>query len=240
MVRMQTERVLFLPDIHVPHQDESALRVAGEFADDWKPHRTIFLGDLIDATAVATHAKGKTTVDQLGEYEQAREILDRFRPQVLLEGNHEERFRRPGCVPWELWPLLKPSMWFGVKKRRILWVPYSNLERDIYRIGKLSVIHGFRTNEFAAKAEAMSFDCVVFGHTHRLQTVQPKHGYHKHTGFNIGCLCRLDLEYEKTGPPRGHAQGFAFGYFFRSGSFSLYTARLIGSEFVIEGKRYTR
>jgi len=234
------ERRLFVSDMHVPDHDPSALAVVRAFKENWKPHKVTVMGDVINADAVSMHAKTQTRYDQSEEYAIAGEILDWLEPDEILEGNHEERFRRPGCVPWELWAMLNPQKWFEIEKRGVRWIPYSNHPEDLMHVGKLTVIHGFRTNEYAAKAEALSFGCVIHAHTHRVQNFQPKHAYEKHTGFNIGCLCKLDLEYQTTGTPRGWAQAFAFGYFFRDGNFSLYTARLIGDEFIIEGEYYHR
>jgi hypothetical protein len=157
-----------------------------------------------------------------------------------MEGNHEERFRRPGNVDWALWRLVEPTYWFELSRRNIQWVPYSNRDKDIYRIGKMSFIHGFSCSEHAVKMEATSFGCVVHGHTHRIAMFQPRACGVAHTGFNIGCMCQLDLDYASTGRPRGWAQAFGFGYFFKSGHFSFYIARLIGKEFVIDGKVYSR
>ena len=57
----------------------------------------------------------------------------------------------------------------------------------------------------------------------------------KNTGFNIGCLCRLDLDYMVERPPDGWAQGFAFMYFKRTG-FTPTIARMIGNEWVFDGR----
>lgn len=234
------EKVLAIPDIHVPNHDPSAIKVALDFQKDFKPDTTIIMGDLIDAPSIALHAEGRNDYSQSDEYALAGDILDLFEPDVLLEGNHEQRFRRPGSVPWELWEMLEPRRWFNVDDRGITWVPYTNVSNDIYRIGKMSFIHGFATGLYAARAECESFGCVAHGHTHRIQTYQPKHAFHRNTGFNIGCLCKLDLDYQTTNRPRGWAQGFGYGYFFKSGDFSFYTVRLIGDKFVINNQVYKR
>ena len=237
---MTYKKVLVVPDMHVPNHDPNAVRVALDFKKDFKPDITIFLGDLIDADAVSAFASTERDYDQADEFYIAGEILDKFKPQVLLEGNHEQRLRRPGCVPWELWRMVEPKKWFAVKKRKIQWVPYSNRKKDLFKIGKMTFIHGFCCSQYATRAEAEAFGCVCHGHTHRVMTYQPKHAYERNTGFNIGCLCKMDLEYQTTGRPRGWCQAFGFGYFLRSGNFSFYTARLIGETFIINGKTYKR
>lgn len=234
------QKVLILPDIHGQYRDAGALAVARDFAADFKPHLTIQLGDLIDAECAATFAYVPKPLDQLDEYLAMRELLDQFKVQVLLEGNHEERFRRPDNMRFDLWRMLSPQYWFELEKRKIKWVPYSNSKHDLFRIGHLTFLHGFSCGQYAVADEARAFGCVVHGHTHRIAQFQPRHAYESTTGFNVGCLCKLDLAYQRTGKPRGWAQGFAFAYIFASGGFSLYQVRLIGSRFVIEGKEYFR
>ena len=237
-----TQRVLVLPDIHIPNHDRGALKIVDDFRRDFRPHVTVFLGDLIDADAISDHAKGSDRITQLREYELAKEVLDQFKPTVFCEGNHEERFRRPGLVAPELWEILSPKRWFDIAKRGIRWVPYSNRRRDLFRIGKMTFIHGFCTNQYAARAEAESFGCVCFGHTHRQQTYQPKHARWRHTGYNIGCLCKLDLAYQTKGRPRGWCQGFGHGIFEeRTGNFAFRGERLIGPRWWDQGgKAYAR
>lgn len=233
------ERWLLVPDMHGADCDLSALSILDEFKKDFKPHHTVFFGDLINADAVSKYdSHGGPTLEQ--EYGTANAMLDRFKPDIFLEGNHEERLRRPGLVKQELVDVLSPVKWLNIEKRKIKWYPYTNDPDKILRVGYLTMIHGFAFNEHACKTEAQCFGCVVHAHTHRIATYQPKNAYHNHTGFNIGCLCKLNLGYQSTGQPRGWAQGFAYAYIFPDGNFSLYQVRLINDNIVINDKVYKR
>lgn len=232
------KKILVLSDLHAPFHDEAALKVAEEFQKDFKPDITIGLGDWIDGTHVSTFPKDIDQFDTLDEFEMGNELLDRFNPQVFLEGNHEQRFRRAGVVPQGYRRLLDPRKWLSIKKRGIRWVKYSHYAKDVYRLGKLHFIHGFACNQYASMKEALRFGSVVHGHTHRLQTVQPPHASHRWTGFNIGCLCRLDQEYAETRSPHGWSHGFGFGYVYRSGNFTFNVVRLIGDRVHINEKEY--
>jgi predicted phosphodiesterase len=232
-----TTKVLVLSDVHAPFHDEKALAVAEAFQKDFKPQLTIALGDWIDGTYVSTFPKDIEQFDQLDEFESGNELLDRFKPQVYVEGNHEQRFRRKGIVPQGYRRLLDPRRWLNLKKRGIRWVRYSSYDKDVYKLGKLSLIHGFACNLHAAAKTAQRFGSVVFGHTHRIQTFSTTHAGNSCTGWNIGCLCNLHQEYAET---RGHDwhHGFGMGYIYKSGNFTFNTVRLIGDRVHIEGKEY--
>lgn len=233
-------RVLDIPDIHGADRDPTAIKVARDFQKDFKPHITIMLGDLINADCVSKYpTDSKVTLKQ--EYEIGNELLDLFKPNVFCEGNHEERLRRPGLVAPELREVVSPREGLNIDKRKIIWVPYENNPRKgTYQTGKLRHMHGFWTNIYAARAHAEAYGCVVFGHTHRVQMFQSKMTFDGHVGYNIGCLSRLDLPYQKSKPPRGWMNAFGFGYVYRNGWFTYYVVQLVGQHFVINGKMYSR
>lgn len=233
-----TQRVLVLSDIHAPFQDEQALSVAKAFQKDFRPHITIALGDWIDSSAFSTHAKDIENFDQLDEYLIASQLLDDFKPQIWIDGNHEDRLFRPGNIPQSYRRLLDHRKWLRFKERGIKHHPYSSHEKHIYKLGKLSFVHGFSAGQYAAARAASRYGSVVLGHTHRLQIVQLPHASYKHTGFNIGCLCRLDQNYTKTWDPHGWGHGFGYGYVYKSGNFTFNVARLIGDKIHLEGKEY--
>lgn len=234
-----TTRVMWMSDLHAPHQDEQVLKVVEQFRSDFKPHILIAGGDWLDATSVSTFAYDQSKdTDLLHEYEVCNELIDRFRPDYFLEGNHEHRLRRPGAVKQDHRGLFDPKYWLNIKKRGIKWVPYSHHEKHLLKIGKMTFIHGFACNQYASMKEALRFGSVVHGHTHRIQMFSPPHATYKWTAFNCGCLCQLDQEYAATRQPHGWAHGFGFGYFYKGGDFSWQIVRLIGKRFYINGKEY--
>lgn len=234
---VSTTRVLVMSDIHVPHQDETALRVVEDFKKDFKPHITLFLGDIIDAYSVSTFVKDVAIHDQLDEFEICNELLDRFQPTVYFDGNHEERFRRPS-IPQEYRRLLDPRKWLKLHKRGIKWIPYSTNPKDIYRLGSLSFLHGFYTGSTAARRMAQAFGCCVFGHTHAAGEV-PLPNVRDVVAFNTGCLCDLYPGYMATRPNGLQwCHAFGYGYIYRSGNFTFDVPRIIGDIVHINGKEY--
>ena len=242
MTLASAKKVLFLPDIHVPYQDETALKIVCDFRKDFKPHRTVIMGDMMTADQVSSFKNDEET-GLYEEYQLANGWLDKLTKEgdVFLEGNHEERLRRAGLVKPTLRKILSPERNLNLKKRGLRFLPYDNNPRKgTVRFGKLRALHGWWCTQYAARRHAEAYGCCVFAHTHRHQTFQPVHAYERNTGFNIGCLCRLDMPWQETSAPRGWTQGFAFAYIFKGGHFSLYDVRLIGKEFVINGKHYKR
>jgi hypothetical protein len=168
-----------------------------------------------------------------------RDVLADLGVTHFLMGNHEERLLRVGLLKKTLRSMVDPAKNLELDKRGIRWKPYDKID-GVFKFGKLHALHGCFCNEYAARKHADAYGCCIFGHTHRVQIHQPKHAFSAHSGYNIGCLCREDLPYAKSGPPSGWGQAFAFGYFYRSGHFNLYIVRLIGEQVCIEGKTYRR
>ena len=233
-------KVLFLPDIHVPWQDESALKVVREFQKDWKPDITMILGDLVDLHTVGKFVSD-SDVSLEAAYDQANDILDTFQPDVVFEGNHEVRVRRPGNIDIRNRSLLDPRKNLRIDERKIRWVPYNNNPKiGAVKTGKLKALHGFWTDQYAARTHAAAFGCCIFGHTHRRQIITPGRSPITNTGFNIGCLCKLDMPWQQEKPPMGWLQAFGFAYVRKNGHFSAYVPALKGRHYMIEGKEYQR
>lgn len=232
-------KVLVGSDVHGAQRSPHAWKVFSEFAKDFKAAEVIALGDWGDfdwASSLPT----ESTLEAEEEYELINSLIDEVGVTVYLEGNHEERVTRyAGTVSPLIRSLLDVRKNLSLSKRGIKYIPY-NGGGGVYRVGKMSMLHGFYTADLAAKPHAIAYGCCVFGHTHRVQTYSPKHAFVKTTGFNIGCLCNLRLPWCKTMGPNGWMNGFFYAYVRRNGQFSPYSARLVGGEYVIEGNVYPK
>ncbi len=238
MANIQTwTRRVFFSDPHEPYADPTAIKVLKDFCKDFRPHEVICLGDLITSDQVSNYSND-CVVDLHDEFKAGEALLEELKVTHFALGNHEARLMRP-TIPRNMRKQLSPVVNMHLVERGIKWKPYHKT-KGVFRFGKLAALHGHYWNEYVARTTAAAYGCCVFGHTHRMQTHQPKQAFAKNTGFNIGCLCKMDLDYMVERPPEGWAQGFAFGYFKTASTFSLYPARLIGNEFIIEGKTYAR
>ena len=99
-------RALFLFDVHVPEHDPKVLKLASDFAKDFKPHIVVAGGDWCNCDSAGKYrAEHAISLDK--EYEIVRGLLREFKVTHYLEGNHGERIRRKGGeVPKEFRSLL--------------------------------------------------------------------------------------------------------------------------------------
>jgi len=229
------DKLLICPDTHSQFCDMSALQIMLDFRDDWKPTKTIHLGDLVDCEAISSFPKDDAMpLDK--EFDIARHHLDLIRPTHYLMGNHEERIQRPALVNKSIRNLLSIERNLDLEARGIEWKPYGATEW--FEFGKMKFMHGNYHGEHAGKQHASAYGCVCFGHTHRISQYTVKGIDERATGFNIGTMTKTHMDYCKT--MTGWTQGFAFMYLYKSGDFSFYQVRLIGDEFVINDKHYER
>jgi len=234
------KRVLVLPDIHVPYQDEPTLRVVEAYMADHKWDELIYLGDLMDFDFISSF--NRESARQLEgrrfkkDYNEAEKLLKRHigivrkkNPDckvVYLEGNHEQRVQRfldasPNAEGYIEVPIALKLDELGVQ-----WVPNWSTGK-LYRIGNAYFSHGLYTNMYHAKKMAESFGaCIYYGHTHDMQAISVVHRAKKHTmeGQSLGCLCREDQAYMK-GKPNKWQQGFGVLHVQPNGFFNLYPVR---------------
>jgi UDP-2,3-diacylglucosamine pyrophosphatase LpxH len=89
-------KVLFIPDIHCPYQDNVALEALYSFMKWWKPDKVIILGDLVDFYALSSFNKSPKRALQLQkELDQGVQVLKDIRDRApkaemhFLKGNKE-------------------------------------------------------------------------------------------------------------------------------------------------------
>lgn len=223
------------------------MKVLLDFAQTFKPNVVINGGDFIDGTYISTYPTDLKEYDTLTEFEVGGDLLDKLQDSsriapgakfIQLEGNHEQRFRRPSLVPQHLRRLLDPKKLLQVKKRGIKWLPYSRQPQNVFRLGKLGFIHSFGHSKYVAATNAQKFGHVAFWHTHRMQVIA--HPYYEEPwfGWNLGTLAKLDMSYAETWDPGAWCNGFGFGRVYRSGNYELYPVRLTNKQVHIMGKEY--
>ena len=225
-------------DKHRPYSDDAVDRIALAFIKDFKPTIRVAGGDWQNCDQSVFTKKPYYGPSFDDECEMVEHDLDAFGITHYLQGNHEERAERDHIDP-TMRPTYDLRKKLHLRERGIKYYPYHRT-KGVLRLGKLSVLHGFYTNEYVAAATSKAYGCCVFGHAHRFQTFTPKQAFLNNTGFAIGMMGQLIQPYEKASAPRGHAQGFAFGYLHKNGHFDLYTVRIKGPSVVIEGKNYSK
>lgn len=218
-------RVMIVSDHQLPFVDERLLKAQMQFMADFRPHDLIINGDFIDCYEISDFDHDPRRQFTIGdELRMAEGILYDFGKRLaqggkmyFVEGNHEERLRRyvwrhAGALV-DIVPDLDTLL--NLDKHCAGTVPYG---KAIDYLG-YTITHGNYVSQYSAYTAKRHADRYrssgCNGHTHRMGSYSFTDGKGRsHTWDEIGCACRIDLEYV-----RGIAnwqQGFQTGVVFNN------------------------
>lgn len=240
------QKVLVIPDLHVPYHEERALELVFAVAKREKPDTVILLGDVLDFYGLSTFIK-LASRDQfvIDEIEAARKVLTRFERafpdcvRIYLEGNHEYRltcFIADKCP--QLFGLLTLQDLLQLRTRGWELVPYG----EYIKIGKLHFSHegGVRRGQdFARKIVASTNASFCIGHHHRIQSVEWRSMNDRHVCFSPGHLCdeKAVAEYIRAPVINWH-MGFSLIQFLDNGQFFHQIHPIINYRALVNGRLY--
>jgi len=167
------------------------------FADSWKPHHRIHLGDLWDLSPLRRGASSEERADGISDdYQMGLEFLDAFRPNFLTLGNHDDRLwqHSTNCSDGMLrehCAKLAQASEDEFKKRKIAWVPYHVSKFLRMPEGGPKLIHGFRATMYPAKSHFENWGACLHGHTHKPDVYTARH-IDGEASFSVGCLADID------------------------------------------------
>lgn len=217
---MRVTTGVFLSDIHLPFNID--LSPIFKYIKDLQPDQIILGGDIIDAdgtfgidgwTADKVQSDGIPAFNR--DVKLLRKLLQTFQeiaPKaklIYLEGNHEERYRRPLQRYEELlkgkFDLIKAVEFRGK------WIPYGDYD-SFYRVGDMLFTHGTIFPDAHSKKMAMAYlpSKVCYGHIHDFQSYTTHNGDPRKPGryaVTAGCLCGRLPDYKK-GQPNKWVNGF--------------------------------
>ena len=240
------ERILVIPDTHVPYHDPKALSLVRKVARHFRPEHMVIIGDFADFYSVSSHSRNPERRHNL-EWEVAevnRELdkLDGLAPHTIFcEGNHEDRLRRHlwNKTP-ELFGLVSVKKLFKIAERGWTFIPYTKHTW----IGKIGFTHDIgHSGKYALMRSLEAFGGnLVFGHTHRggtayLGEVRGK----QHFGLNVGWLGDVEqLDYGFEAKARRDWQlGFGWINLDKRGyGWSQFIPILKGHTAVVEGRKF--
>lgn len=170
----KAQKVIVIPDLHIPYHDKAKLAIA--LADAKDADHVILIGDLIDAYSVSSYDKNPARKDTLqDELDQAKAVLHELRASNptaridLCDGNHENRLVR---LLWQKAPALASlrslsvAELLGLDDLAITWHSRSGFKAYGWRFKHGDVVH--QKAGYTARKEMESHRCSgVSGHTHR-------------------------------------------------------------------------
>lgn len=233
----------------VPTHDENSIKIALDFAQDFKPDVIVFGGDQINCAPISHWNKsfpgriGNFTIkDELDYFSDVVLAGLRFKHKVRRiwhTGNHEEWFnqlmdKNPGMLG-----LVTLESYLQLEKRG--FECYDSGEAS--QVGKLKCIHGDTVpgGVNMARTAALRYGANIrMGHYHTNQV------YTLHNPLDNGdvknvvvvpCLANRGPHYGGNAP-NNHVNGFQYGYIQDSGDFNDYTVIIANGQCVVEGMKY--
>ena len=250
------EKFLALWDVHFGYErrgghkttlhDPKAIKVALDFAKDFKPDHVILGGDILDCGLISHHNHGKPGAVEgfrlLGDAKELKtaiiDPLEALKPKSLtyITGNHEDWLADLTDKIPALEGIVDLRSVLGLGKK---WkvVPIG----ESHKLGKLTFIHGdqVKGGEHSAKWATVAYEANVrFGHHHTFQTYTKTSALelNGHTGIAVPCLCKKNPKYG-GGSPNRWMQGFLWGYV-TGPTFNDYVTVVVDGRATINGKQY--
>ena len=218
--------------------DPKAVAALFKFIKLWKPELRIFAGDLFDFRPLRGGASEDEKRETMSaDYTAGMDFLEQFAPQFMLRGNHDERLwwlrERNNGVASDHAASLILEFEKACKKLNCKILPYHK-RHGVLRVGHLKVLHGFNAGIYATRQTALVYGAALMGHTHTVDE-HAIPGIERRVARSIGCLCRLDMQYNERQPlSLRHAHGFAYGVLNKkSGDYFVWQAEEIGGQWLL-------
>jgi hypothetical protein len=243
-------RILVVPDLQFPFVDEPLLAAFLRFVQDWKPHITVDVGDMLDAYELSDFDKRPSRLFNLDdEMAMASDFINDVRRRSAVDnlyfhvdGNHEERMQRIIWRHAQQFSFMVKDIpeAMGLDKLTSGFVPYGkHVELQGFVITHGTIVR--QHSAYTAKAMMDKYrSSGASGHTHRMGDHSiTDHKDVSHTWYEVGCLCRRDLEYVKASA--NWQQGFMVATVYRN-ALHPHLVRVIetdkGRGFVVHGSYY--
>jgi predicted phosphodiesterase len=245
--KVKLEKILLVPDVHVPYEDRKAMALMLKAGKAFKPDHVIVLGDFIDCYSVSSHSKlPERSLKLKEEVKAAKDALDAVaslgaKNNVFVEGNHEDRLKRylQDKAP-ELFDYISIPKILELKDKGFKYVPY----KQSYRLGKLNITHDCgNAGRYAHYKSLDTFQHnIVIGHTHRLgYAVEGNAQGERHVAAMFGWLGDVEqVDYmHRVKAIKDWTLGFGIGYLDPStGVVYLVPVPIVNYTCQIEGKVY--
>ena len=245
MSKPKLEKILFIPDCHVPYHDKDAFNLMLKAGKEFKPEHVVIMGDFADFYGVSSHSKDPNRALKLKEeIEDTKEALDQVisigaKNNVFVAGNHEDRLERylRDRAP-ELFNFISIPKILELKEKGFKYTPY----KQAYKLGKLNITHD--AGNAGRYAHYKSLDTfqhnVIIGHTHRIgYAVEGDAQGSRHVCAMFGWLGDVsEIDYmHQVKARKDWSLGFGIGYLDpKTGVVYLVPVPIINGTVMIEGK----
>jgi len=227
-------------DAHGDMASKESIEALQRHIKDLKPDHRICLGDMFDLRSLR---KGVSNQDSehydtlVSDLTMGYNMLEKLRPTVFLNGNHEYRLYRVAQEASN--GIVRQYATEGVEKLETYLrkmgckvYPY-HYQQGVHTIGKVAFIHGYCASQAAVKQSAEVYSppggATVMGHLHRIEAVHAvRHGGAQ--GYSGGCLASIPaLTYASLRHATMRwANGWLYGLISkRTGNFKIWQAEKV-------------
>jgi len=246
----KVQKTVLLPDIHHPHVDYKAMGAVNQFICDYDPDELVYMGDQVSLDCISYWNRNKPLLTEgkrlINDYNDFNKDILKVHEKItrtdirrtFMIGNHEYRVNMYCEQHPQLTDFIDIVRYLNLKERGYEVVPYN----EVYKVGKLNIIHGYYYNVYHAKKTVDAFEGnVAYAHVHNPQMftkISPldRKGYH--TATSLPCLCNIKPDYHKNAP-NFWVNGFGIvEYLPATGFFNLFTVIIIEGSFMWNGKYY--
>lgn len=238
------EKILIIPDTHVPFEDGAAFAVLMAAARVFRPDTIVFLGDFADFCSVSFHprtlgVRGYTLEEEVAAVNARLDEVEALGASrvVFVKGNHEHRLERylSEKAP-ELFGLVDTAALFRFTARGWSVVEY----RHHLKIGKMHFTHDVgHAGIYAHRQSRMAYEGnVVIGHVHRcsMEVAGTSKGP-SHVGIALGWLGdKKAIDYMHAAKASQWTLAFGIAYHERdTGNVHVVPIPIVDYRCVIEG-----
>lgn len=230
---MLMESFVAATDLHGDRQDKTAVRGLLRFVGDFKPKQRLFLGDIFDFRAIRVGADKEEKMHSMQlDFDAGMEFLGQYRPTVITLGNHDQRLydivEKDGLK--KTGPLVDlANLFIGkfeklAKKLGTVVLPYDK-RKGVWKHGGLKFLHGF--DGLQPDNMAAVYGNCLYGHGHAIESAPAPDSEEPKYARMIGCLCQLDLTYNRAQTKTLRQQhGWAYGAFLAQNRHEVMQARV--------------
>ena len=158
--------------------DDDATRAVLKFKRIWNPHMVIHHGDYIDMAAFRGGAKGTSDecVPVENDLKKGIQFLRKLRPNVIINGNHENRLWKDMNHPNAIVARAASSVVNEIRELAVSLkahhIEHYDITRSWYQLGNFRFIHGFGMGGMnGLKEMGEHFGNVVCAHLHVAEEV---------------------------------------------------------------------
>lgn len=239
---MSGRRFVVVSDTHGDQIDPICEKAFWAWMRDYQPPIRIHGGDAWDMRPLRNGASQEEKAESMKEDYSAglrflQRLFDGGEENHLLLGNHDDR----------LWELTEKSdgplkdfaeekikeIESNMKKLGVSIKPY-DARLGVLRIGKMQVIHGYKSGINATRQHATIYRNVIHGHDHAQGIVPVENLDGPALAMGTGCMCRIDMPYNKRQCNKlRHQQGWVYGVIYDDGTYQAFQAKRVGNTFTV-------